>query len=373
MQSLFDNARQTLKSVIMDMIEKTPLDAITDEAHTLDTEFCVSALQLAIDCRDLDFVKAIAEKLKQADKWQGGTLYISEDYLTPLQYAVLQYDYLVQFDMMLGSGYIQPLEMRGMPHRKIASGGIQKEDRDFYADRKIERRVRALPEETAGLYIARGTPRSLFEIIKYLASETNPISVDTFYLIADQMDSSDNFAIYTDVEKLVHYMINTGHADLCGTNFEWDRGKVPQETLLAKCIRIRNYDLMRLLLEEYADKLKGIINELITGFCVNPQGKMQFKHETDLHFFVLNQIESAKMWHDDNRWHSKKEQDDYGKQIAHTLFTILSLFKQAGARFDIPDAKNKTVADYLREWKDKFPAGSIPENVEARTASDDAS
>lgn len=141
---------------------------------------------------------------------------------------------------------------------------------------------------------------------------------------------------------------------------------VPQETLLAKCIRVQNYAFLRLLLEEYPERFKDIINKLIRGIGNDDE----MKNETDLHYFVLNQIESAKKWRDDNEWHDEKERDEYGKQIAETLSTFLPLFKKAGARFDIPDALGKTVADYLNEWKDKFHEGSIPEDVEAGIASD---
>ena len=53
--------------------------------------------------------------------------------------------------------------------------------------------------------------------------------------------------------------------------------------------------------------------------------------------------------------------DAYGKEIAKNLNLFLTLFSKVGADFDLPDQEGKSIKDYLREWKDKFPDGAIPE------------
>ena len=170
------------------------------------------------------------------------------------------------------------------------------------------------------------------------------------------------------VQDLVRILINTEHADLSGTDFEWDTPTyIPNQTLIAYCINHstktqnndktisqKNYGLLDLLLTEYPDKFEKIINEKIQGL----DNDGNYRCDTDLHFFITNMIESIKVYSSD-----PKKNEYYGKILSYRLNHFLELFKKAGAKFDIPDNNNKTALDYLKTWKDSMPPNSIPEDI----------
>lgn len=111
--------------------------------------------------------------------------------------------------------------------------------------------------------------------------------------------------------------------------------------------------MLNFLLSNYPEKFKPTINRKIHGF--DNDGKERF--DTDLHFFITNQIESIKLWNEMDK------EDHYGKEISSRMSHFLSLFVSAGARLDIPDHDGKTVKDLLIEWQDKMLEGCIPEKI----------
>lgn len=361
---------------------------ISDEAIVLDGKKCVSALQIAIDCFDYEIVKAIVENLP--GNTELAKIYISSEYVTPLQYAIRKYDYLMQYSEMIFSKdrSICPIERRAVHSRKKVDKGILDYDRDFYSKQDfISAFMETSPQEECGLgltyhrdetnkNIVTVQQKNLIEIIKLLAQKTNPISVDTFYYLADIIDPNDGH-VFTDIFDITKILIDTGHAELGGTDFEWERFHYePTQTLLAYCInhtkkdenpnhhfQQKNYDMLAYLLSNYSEIFKPIINKLIIGF-----DKGRFRRDTDLHFFITNQIESIKAWNDPNYAFDKNMKDEeyrnnYGQQIAYRMNLFLTLFMKAGARFDIPDHDGKTALDYLREWKVKMPEGCLPDEI----------
>lgn len=362
---------------------------IFDEAIVLDGYKCVSALQIAIDSFDYESVEVILENLPENTDF--AKLYISSEYVTPLQYAIRKYDYLMQYsEMIFSKGHsIGMLEKREIHSRKKVDKGILNYDKDFYSQNDlISQYIEISPTEECGLgltsyrdesnkNIITVQQKNLIEIIKLLAQKTNPISVDTFYYLADIIDPKDG-RVFSDIFDLTKILIDTGHADLCGTDFEWDRWHLePTQTLLAYCInhikkdgnpnhqfQQKNYDMLFFLLENYPEKFKPIINKVIIG--IDNEGRM--RKDTDLHFFITNQLESIRLWHDPSLsptkvFNSRKDRALYGIAIASRMNSFLKLFKKAGARFDIPDQDGKTVKDLLIEWKDKLPKDSIPEGI----------
>lgn len=382
---------QLKENIILPLI-KTAGKHIFDEAIVLDGYKCVSALQLAIDSFDYEIVEAILNNLPE--KTNLSKLYISSEYVTPLQYAIRKYDYLMQYsEMIFSKGHsIGMLEKREIHSRKKVDKGILNYDKDFYSQNDlISQYIEISPTEECGLgltsyrdesnkNIITVQQKNLIEIIKLLAQKTNPISVDTFYYLADIIDPKDG-RVFSDIFDLTKILIDTGHADLCGTDFEWDRWHLePTQTLLAYCInhikkdgnpnhqfQQKNYDMLFFLLENYPEKFKPIINKVIIG--IDNEGRM--RKDTDLHFFITNQLESIRLWHDPSLsptkvFNSRKDRALYGIAIASRMNSFLKLFKKAGARFDIPDHTGRTALDYLREWKDKMPENSIPETIKKR-------
>ncbi|MBQ7168073.1 MAG: hypothetical protein IJR93_14130, partial [Treponema sp.] len=119
-------------------------------------------------------------------------------------------------------------------------------------------------------------------------------------------------------------------------------------------IRLRSYGMMMLFLEDYPEKFKDIINQLVMG---TGESSSDFRVETDVHMFVLNQIESTKVW---INMPAGTDKDNYGVMTAAKLNMFLTLFKKVGADFTIKDQAGRSVMDLLHEWKDKFPEGAIP-------------
>ncbi len=370
-EALIKQADNLKAYVIKPLIEKNS-NHITNEAICLNIRHCVSALQLAIDSYDVELVELIVEHLP-SEKSNLSTLYISEDFVTPLQYAIRKYDLFMQFAENLNrKESSKSLVVHSIPRRKTVTRGILSEDKHHYRDKDFFSEIANIPDLEVGTFVKHIKPennicfeqqKNLIEIIKYLASKTKPISVDTLYYLADQVDSTDG-GVFNDVLDIARILIKDYSADVAGVDWEWERTFAATETLLAKCIRDRNYSFLSFLLTDCKKELSGVINKRIRG--IGNFGKA--KYETDLHMFVLNQIESTKVWLNpsyatDKRMFEKDFRDKYGKDTAFKLNHFLTLFKNAGARFDIPDQDGKTVLDYLTEWKDKFPEGSIPKEI----------
>ena len=68
------------------------------------------------------------------------------------------------------------------------------------------------------------------KIIKLLADKTDYISVDTIYYLSDA-------DCYTDVLELAKYILDTKKVDISRSNYDFNLGIVPNETILARCIR----------------------------------------------------------------------------------------------------------------------------------------
>ena len=384
-----EEIQSEIKEKIILPLIKIAGNRLLDEAILLDGKKCVSALQIAIDSFDYEIVKEIVENLPSETDLS--RLLISSEYVTTLQYAIRKYDYLMQYSTMIfsKSHKIGMLEKRAIHSRKKIDKGVLKYDKDFYASNDmISKFVESSPTEECGLgliplkdeankNILSVQQKNLIAIIKFLAQKTNPISVDTFYYLADQIDSEDGH-VFADVFDITEILIETGHADLTGTDFEWSRyNPKPTQTLLAYCINHpqknevintvydqKNYDMLAFLLSKYPEKFKPSINRLILGFD-NDGNK---RYDTDLHFLITNLIESIKAWNNPKYAYDKKMFEEnfrksYGRQLAQRMNIFLTLFKNAGARFDIPDQDGKSVKDLLMEWKDKMPEGAIPEGI----------
>lgn len=375
-EDLRQKAKLLKTAVILPLIDKIAAseyaDTLLDEAIELDVSHCVSALQLAIDSYDSEIVSSLVKRLPEK-KRNLAKIYISDEYTTPLQYAIRKYDLLMQsLDRCTGHEDSQtPLTYREVPRRKTVHGGILQNDRarlgnmekakfsplKLFWFEECGRNFDRIPKnEHKNDSIVFKQQKELRKIIDILAANTNPISVDNFYYLVEQAENT--FEPYADVVDITRALIDTGKAELSGTGAEWlPENILPEETLLARCIRLRSYGMMQMFLEDYPEKFKGVINQLVMG---TGESSSDFRVETDVHMFVLNQIESTKLW---INMPAGKEKDNYGKMTAAILNRFLTLFKKAGADFTIKDQGGRSVMDLLREWKDKFPEGAIPADL----------
>ena len=359
-QSIQEETREEMKKrknflkekVIIPLIEKIPASSLLDEALELDYSSCVSALQLAIDSYDAELVECILKKLPENPL----TFYISDEYTTPLQYAIRKYDF---WNLTVEKHCGKKENIRSLskvPKRKITSGGIFNKEQDIASKSNQIPILQQISSEIFGFVRDfKSQQEHLVKIIHLLADKTNPISVDNFYYLIDQMDPEDNIP-YNQAIELAQYLLETGHVDLTMTDNEWTRNKpsLPFMTVLGYCIDKYNYSILQLLLEsQYTEQLKEIIN-LRLAFKGNEE---KFRYQTDPLMFVQNMILNIKNYY----LKDPEKYDAYGKEIAKNLYLFLTLFSKVGANFDLPDQEGKSIKDYLREWKDKFPDGAIPE------------
>ena len=348
-----ENRKKFLKEkIIIPLIEKIPEPSLLDEAIEVDYSSCVSALQLAIDSYDAELVECILGRLSDNPL----TFYISDEYTTPLQYAIRKYD----FWQLLQERYTSETEnhrwLTLVPKRKVTAGGIFDKEQDTANKLNSIPMLQHIPLEIFGLARdMKSQAENLNRTIHLLADRTNPISVDNFYYLIDQMDPQDGIP-YTNALDSAKYLLETGHADLSMTDREWSRNKTPfpSTTVLGYCIDKHNYPILQLLLEsQYTKQLEKIIN-LRLAFRGNEN---ELRYQTDPLMFVQNMILNIK-----NTYQTDPEKyESYGKMTADRLHLFLSLFAKAGTDFDLPDQDGKSIRDYLREWKDKFPEGAIPE------------
>ena len=360
MHSIQEETREEMKKrknflkekVIIPLIEKIPASSLLDEALELDYSSCVSALQLAIDSYDAELVECILKKLPENPL----TFYISDEYTTPLQYAIRKYDFwCLSYDRFCEKKE-NLRSLSNVPKRKITSGGIFAKEQYIASISNDIPIIQELPSEIFGFVRdLKSQQENLVKIIHLLADKTNPISVDNFYYLIEQMNPDTDIP-YGDAIELAQYLLETGHVDLTMTDNEWTRNKssLPFKTVLGYCIDKHNYPILQLLLEsQYTEQLKEIIN-LRLAFKGNEE---KFRYQTDPLMFVQNMILNIKNYY----LKDPEKYDDYGKMTAFKLNLFLTLFSKVGADFDLPDQEGKSLKDYLREWKDKFPDGAIPE------------
>lgn len=361
--SLVQRASRLKEYVIYPLIEKMK-NHFLDDAIQIDSRNCVNALQLAIDSYDFEIVKMITEKLISGGM-DLSKIFISEERVTPLQYAVRKYDLFMQFDENVNHNKpAEPLNYKKVPMRKDVFKGILPEDREYYKS-PIQQFLRIFSFEECGCpwmikelreerNIQSLQQKNLFDIVEYLATKTSTISAETLLYIADMQD--EDGSMYNDTLELARKILSTGNVDLMQKSL--DPGCGNEDTILSKIFRTKNYALLDLLIDEYPEVLKPILNKKIFGIGNSPS---DFRYETDMHMFVLNQIENAKLWNSTKD--KDKDKEKYLEWIIKCNMTRLQKFKTMGADFEIPDQDGQTVKDLLNKWKTKFPANSIPEEM----------
>lgn len=350
--NLFKRKAKEFKKIAFFLIEKFSADELLTEAIQLETKYNVSALQLAIEISDLDLVKVIVGKLVAENK-DLSKIYISERLTTPLQYAILKYDYLMQdIENLHKTKMRAPLKYKDLPFRKITTGGILNEDLAHSKKNDYLRILSFFPWEENGFSLGAEKPNNLIKIIRYLAQNTNPISVDTMYYLADQ-------DCFTDVINQSLSLLDTGNVDVAGTNWEYDRGLIPQETLLSRCIRNKNWCLFKEILfhPKAKDDLKKSINRIVSSY--SPDGILITSTDVDFSLQFLRTIPYST-----DEEVIKSNEYLKARELGAKYFNeILSRFCVLDADFTIKDNKGKTVIDYLRNWLPSLPTGSLPKEI----------
>ena len=367
------------KHVIIPLIKKAK-NHITDEAIQLEVRHCVSALQLAIDSYDAELVRLIVEFLP-SEKSNLAKLYISEEFVTPLQYAIRKYDYFMQMADCVGNGTsMEPLERREIPNRKNVNFGVLPEDKEFNNKSAYKKSLSDFTDLEVGCCIMRiekegnilyKQQKELFEIIKFLASKTNPISVDTMYYLADQVDKNNPIdkSSFNDVIDIARILLDTDMVEVESANTEWDRAifKHPYLTLLARCIENYNWSMLKLILSHpnSLKRIKPTINRIVSVPGMDSEGNPTVVTSTDLDFFFARMCE--KLPPKVKKQHSTPELKIYSDWWNATCHDIMLLFWKAGARFDIEENQGKTTLYHIEKWRREgyIADSAIPKEINA--------
>ena len=376
--TVLKNRESLLKKHVIVPLIKRAKNHITDEAIKLEVRQCVSALQLAIDCYDSELVRMIVDYLP-SEKSNLANLYISEEFVTPLQYAIRKYDYFMQMAECIGhKKAVEPLERREIPNRKNVNYGVLPEDKDFYNEKGWKKIISSLTDLEVGCgvmgieregNILYKQQKELFEIIKYLASKTNPISVDTMYYLVDQVDKNNPIdkSSFDDVIDIARLLLDTDKVEVESVNTEWSRMffNQPNLTLLARCIENYNWSMLKLVLSHpnSLKRIKPTINRIVSAPGTDSKGNPTIVTSTDLDFFFARMCE--KMPPKVEEQQANEENKIYSDWWNSTCHDIMLLFWKAGARFDIKENQGKTTFDHIEKWrKNGYIADSaIPKEI----------
>ena len=335
----------------------------------------MSALQLAIDSYDAELVRLIVESLP-SEKINLANLYISEEFVTPLQYAIRKYDYFMQMAECVGNKKsIEPLERREIPNRKYVSHGVLPDDKEFNNKSHYIKIISSLTDLEVGCGVM-GTKREgdiLYkqqkEIIKYLASKTNPISVDTMYYLADQVDKNNPIdkSSFNDVIDIARLLLDTDKVEVESVNTEWIRMffDEPNLTLLARCIENYNWSMLKLILSHpnSLKRIKPTINRIVSAPGTDSKGNPTIVTSTDLDFFFAKMCE--KMPPKVEEQQANEENKIYSDWWNSTCHDVMLLFWKAGARLDIKDNQGKTTFEHIEKWRKKgyIADSAIPKEI----------
>lgn len=376
--AVLKNRASLLKKHVIVPLIKRAKNHITDEAIKLEVRQCVSALQLAIDSYDSELVRLIVEHLP-SEKNNLANLYISEEFVTPLQYAIRKYDYFMQMAECFGHKKdVELLERREIPNRKNVNYGVLSEDKDFNNEKGGKKIISSLTDLEVG-YVVMTIEREgnilykqqkeLFEIIKYLTSKTNPISVDTMYYLADQVDQNNPIdkSSFNDVIDIARLLLDTDKVEVESVNTEWSRMffDEPNLTLLARCIENYNWSMLKLILSHPSilKRIKPTINRIVSAPGLDSKGNQTIVTSTDLDFFFAKMCE--KMPPKVEKQQTNEKNKIYSNWWNSTCHDIMLLFWKAGARFDIKENQGKTTFDHIEKWrKNGYIADSaIPKEI----------
>lgn len=367
-----------LKKIILILIEKYDSNQLLAEAIELDYLNCVSALQLAIDSYDFELVDLIISKIPQKHKLH--EILISNEYLNPLQYAIRKYD-LLDFNMKENSkksGISKKL--REIPNRKLTTTGITEESRVFNKNKSINNLIKDIDIEQTGFFIPninifKSYLENMSKIVKKLADKTEYISVDTMYYLADANNPINfeeliqyivNENSNNDILELAKYIIKTKKVDVARSNYDFDLGYFPKDTILATCIRIYNFKLLKIILEDEfcSEKLKSTLNQIVKNVGWDSKGNRTIVKSTDIDFYFAQVCHFFDYYHEYKK-HSNLDNQKQEKHIIILFKEILFLFYKLGARFDIKDQQGKTTAYFMQKRLDekRIPKELIPEEI----------
>lgn len=328
-----------LRILILKLIDLYPVKELSYETINIDNEYCVSALQLAIDSFDVELVKAIVEKDSDLCK-----KFVSYECVDLLQYVIRLMATLADDEEKAKT---KEAKLPSVPKRKLPWAGITLNGKKYNEEMGINELIDnpIIIEDPKGYFLG-----SCHQLIEYLAEKTakvKQIPVDTLYYLVDCGN-------YSDIPKMMDMLIKNG-ADVAGINMENKEFDVPVFSLIGRCVSVKNWGALEHLLTNHADKLKPEINKIFFGW--EKENPTELCYSTDFYYFVCKFAQSI-------LFPSKYSNDKDFENSCGSLFAeFLTLFRNAGADFFKENNKGDSVYSVLlRRLEDKkWPENAIPD------------
>ena len=309
-----------IKKIIMELIRRSPADALY--AETVKSR--ISVLEEAINSFDVEIVKRIVE----AKGFDIQDLKISADELSPLYYAVLR---LYFVEHAISKGHIPNGD--NITWKNLNVPGVFAEDKQLFMEQmKNDPAYKEIGPSCTAQFIGDSSIwKQEFEeiktIVKYLIDKTD--NVDAF---VKQIVNVLGLAIEHDFEDICRLLIEKG-ADPARIFVD---NTTPYDSPIHRAIYYKSWRTLEMLLTDFKKNIKPIINQ-----CY-----MEDKH-TAMH--LLFRIDYGAIY----------QQYSINHENFKSIEQFIPMFRNAGAEFDIPDARNITVRQILKERNCEYLIGSL--------------
>ena len=301
------------KKIIMELIRRSSVASLY--AETVKNH--ISVLEEAINTFDIEIVKAIVEK----DKFNINNIKISADEFSPLYYTVNRLkiisDALMNGSIELGNN----ITWKNFNIPGISTESKQKNYNKMQANPLSEKNDQFSQNQFIGnSSIWKQECNELLDIVQYLIDKTE--DVDAFEKKIDEKSYTNvlSLAVESNFYNICRKLIEKG-ADPARI---FPRNGKPYDSPFIRAVRFKSWDTLKMLLTEFMDKIKYIINE-------------RFNEEQYTAAHLLFRVGNELI---------------YKYEINQDNFKIIEefipLFRNAGADFNIPDIRNKTVRTILK-------------------------
>jgi len=313
----FEQRAEQYKKIIMELIGRSPVDSLYAE----NKKNFISVLQNAIDGFDIEIVKAIVEN-KGFDIQK---LKISADELSPLYYTIMRCHFVSN---LISTGKITENEKRNITWEKFNVPGIFTEDKMAYHENMISDPMYKEMEKLS-IYIFCGKPeiwkqelQELKEIVKYLADKTD--DVDAFAKKAPNGDDTTalSLAVESDFDNICRLLIEKG----ANPAHVFRNNGILYDSYLFRAVWFRSRKTLEMLLIDFKEKIKLVIDE-------------QYREERQTAAHLLFKVDYG----------SSIYQYSVNNENFRFIEYFIPLFRKAGAGFDIPDFRDITVRQILKE------------------------
>jgi len=304
---------QRYKKIISELIERSKANYLYAETR----KSYISVLEEAINTFDIDIIKAIVEK----EGFDIQKLKISADELSPLYYAIMRCHFV-------SKGKIPEIGIENINWEKFNVPGIFTEDRKTNYENMTRDPLWKKLEESS-IYMFCGKPeiwkqelQELKKIVKYLIDKTD--DVDAFAKEAPDggRTTALSLAVESDFDDICRLLIEKG----ANPARIFSNNGIPYDSPFIRAVWYKSQKTLEMLLTDFKDKIKPVINE-------------QYREERQTAAHLLFNVDYV----------GSIYQYSVNNENFRFIENFISLFHNVGAEFDIPDIRNITVRQILKE------------------------